>query len=354
MTVTSAGSPVTPLFPDQYSDAVAGRVADPVRLDGSDGDLWIRATPMQGRGVMGSVLSVIHAGPQGVAVMDPGWPGTDMQTEVYDPLDGFLRGLGHRLGDINTVVATHGHPDHIGVAGPLAEITGARLVLGEVEQSSIDAARSGTVIDDYVVDPVGIGAPTGLLEPVLAQQTPDGAASFLPRQRPDVLLEDADRIGSFDVVLTPGHTPGHLCLVDREAEILLAADQILPVVHPGIGLGIGELGGNPVDSYLASLDRLAEFDGYRVVPGHGFVFTGLGARRLETAEHVLARADEVAGILEWDPGVTVWDLASRLHWSGGWEKLQAGPLLVSGLRQTMMYRDLVLTEQLAHWRQVFG
>jgi len=345
---------VTPLFPDQYAESVAGRVAGPVRIDGGDGDLWIRATPMQGRGVMGSVLSVIQTGPEGVTVTDPGWPGRDMQAEVYDPLDGFLRGLGHRLGDITTVVATHGHPDHIGVVGPLAEITGARLVLGEVEQASIDAARDGTSVDDYTVDPTEVGAPAGLLEPVLAQQTPDAAASFLPRQRPDELLEDAARIGSFEVVLTPGHTPGHLCLVDRTAEILLAADQVLPVVHPGIGLGIGELGGNPVDSYLASLDRLAEFDGYRVIPGHGFVFTGLRARRLETAEHVLSRADEVAGVLEWDPSVSVWDLASRLHWSGGWEKLRASQLLVSSLRQTMMYRDLVLTDRLVHWRRVFG
>lgn len=352
MTAPSTG--ITPLFPDQYADAVAGRVAAPVRLDSSGGDLWVRPTPMRGRGVMASVNSVIAVDGGGVAVLDPGWPGKDMQAEVYDPLDGFLRGLGRNLGDVSTVIASHGHPDHIGVVGPLAEVTGARLVLGAVEQASVDAAASGASDTTFAVDPATSGGPPDLLERELQSRGLQARAPFLPRQDADLLLEDADRIGSFEVVLTPGHTPGHLCLVDRAAEILLAADQILPAIYPGIGLGIGQLEGNPVDTYLASLDRLAEFDSYRVVPGHGFVFTGLRTRRLETAEHVLVRAREVAGILEWDPEVTVWDLASRLHWSAGWEKLQRGPMLISSLQQTMMYRDLALTGRTEHWGQVFG
>jgi hypothetical protein len=42
-----------------------------------------------------------------------------------------------------------------------------------------------------------------------------------------------------------------------------------------------------------------------------------------------------------EPGVTTWELASRLTWTGGWEQLSSGLFLYSGLLQTDMYRDFV-------------
>lgn len=181
-----------------------------------------------------------------------------------------------------------------------------------------------------------------------------------PTRTPDVLLADGDRLTDHGLtedagivaVVTPGHTPGHMCLVNPEAGLFLAADMILPEIHPGIGLGVGQLDGNPVVHYLESLERISEFDDLLVIPGHGYVFSGLPARRRETAAHVLGRAREVRRILEWNPEISVWRLVSRLTWSAGWDGLRGSPMLVSGLRQTMMYRDLVLSEGLSG--DVFG
>lgn len=348
-----ADSRITPIFRAQYQAAVGSKVPAPVRVSTADGELWIRAVPMPGAGVMNSVLSTIHLGDRGVTVVDPGWAGSkakDAVGNVLRPLDAFLRERGRRLEEITDVVVTHAHPDHVGATAEMLQATGARYHLGAVEQRTVDAARTGRSQDDYAVERHTIGAPDGVLDKFPFPLAAKGLPPFIPRQRPDVTIGDGDFLPDHGItgelgwraVLTPGHTPGHLCFADDRRKLLIAADHVLPEIFPGIGLGVASLGGNPVKDYLAALDRLAEFDDYTVIPGHGYCFTGLAARRQETREHVMERADEVAQVLEWNPEISVWRLAGRLTWSGGWESLANSPMVWSAIRQTMMYRDLVL------------
>jgi glyoxylase-like metal-dependent hydrolase (beta-lactamase superfamily II) len=353
MVVPTNPSGITPVFRSQYAAATKGKAPAPVRLSSTDGELWVRAVPMPGAGVMTSVLSTVHLGQDGITVIDPGWAGNkaqDAEGNVLRPLHDFLRERGRRLEQITDVIVTHAHPDHIGGVAALLQATGATYHLGAVEQRTVDAARTGTSVDDYAVDEERareIGAPDGVLS-AHPFRTPKAALPpFIPPQRPDVLIEDGGTVKpdtdvALRAVVTPGHTPGHLCFADDNRGILIAADHVLPEIFPGIGLGIGHLGGNPVKDYLDALDRLAEFDGYTVIPGHGFAFTGLAARREETREHVMVRAREVQKVLAWNPELSVWRLASRLTWSGGWEELSSSSMVWSALRQTMMYRDLVL------------
>lgn len=58
------------------------------------------------------------------------------------------------------------------------------------------------------------------------------------------------------------------------------------------------------------------------------------------AEHHLRRAREVRSALERDPDATVWEIASGLTWTGGWDGL-AGFTLASALAQTAMHRAYV-------------
>lgn len=344
---------ITPLFRAQHQAAVAGKVPAPVRVSTADGELWVRAVPMPGAGVMSSVLSTVHLGQDGITVVDPGWAGRSAQDAVGNvlrPLDGFLRERGRRLEQVTDVVVTHAHPDHVGGGAELLRATGARYHLGAVEQRTVDAARTGTSRDDYAVDRHDIGAPEGVMEKFPFPLPDKGLPPFIPRQRPDVCIADGDLLAdngvggelSLRAVLTPGHTPGHLCFADDERRILIAADHVLPEIFPGIGLGIANLGGNPVKDYLAGLERLAEFDDYTVIPGHGYCFRGLGVRRQETVEHVMERAREVSAVLDWNPDISVWRLAGRLTWSGGWDALVNSPMVWSAVRQTVMYRALVL------------
>ncbi|WP_267496977.1 MBL fold metallo-hydrolase [Candidatus Methanoliparum sp. LAM-1] len=56
--------------------------------------------------------------------------------------------------------------------------------------------------------------------------------------RPDIILTDGDKIStenySFKIILTPGHSPGHICLYETNFKFLIAGDHILPKITPNI------------------------------------------------------------------------------------------------------------------------
>jgi glyoxylase-like metal-dependent hydrolase (beta-lactamase superfamily II) len=157
-------------------------------------------------------------------------------------------------------------------------------------------------------------------------------------------LEDEEGLGipGFDLraIWTPGHTPGHVCIVDSQRRIVFSGDHVLPTMHAGIGLG-GESATNALADDVASLDRIAAYDDHEVLPGHGYRFTGLAERARRTRAHHLRRAAEVEALLRVTPTSSVWEIASGLTWTAGWQALR-GFFLFSALHQTHIHRDFVL------------
>lgn len=333
--------------------AVDGGVPDPEPV--TDG-LWSLPIPMPG-GHLAYTLSAVHVGEVGgVTVVDPGW---DTPAAV-ERLDALLAKLGRRIADVATIIVTHAHPDHVGAAPRLRAASGARLLMHEHEQSGIDRERTDLGIGagrdgqpgqlDHRMATWGV--PGSDVERV-AELTAESRADFIPAEPADALLRDGDRVPipglDWRVLATPGHTAGHICLVDDARRLILTGDHVIPHVFPGIGLGAGGGGPRPVEDALASLARLAPYDEYDVLPGHGYRFHGLRERRVEMTAHILRRAREVAAAIAADPAATVWEVASRLTWSAGWARLSQGPMLPSALMQTEMHVDFVRAGGLQRW-----
>lgn len=353
---------VTPVFPQQRASALAGELPAPVRVfpreENQPGtELWVIPFSMPGRGELSFSYCTVYFGPDSVTVVDPGWPTrTDVHGSIVQPLRELLERRGRRLDDIAHVISTHAHPDHLGSAEAVARAAGAKLVVGAREWECIEAVRAGTGGDAYGVTPESVGAPRSALGAFAEESSHVRDHWYFPASRPEILLEPGDDVPGFPfrVLLTPGHTDGHLCFVSDSLGIVLAADMVLPRIYPGIGLSVASLGGNPVAEYLGSLSALAQCDDFVVVPGHGFVFTDFRSRRLDTAAHVLRRAQEVREALRRHPGASAWEVASDITWSLGWEGMQASRRLISGLRQTLMYRDLVSSGELERWEAEFS
>jgi glyoxylase-like metal-dependent hydrolase (beta-lactamase superfamily II) len=272
-------------------------------------------------------------------LIDPGW----LSAENWESLGRACAASGHRVDDIASVVVTHLHPDHIGMADRVRTATGAAVVLHEREQVALDemAGRAPAESPEHRFDEWGVPAAR------LAEL--DVTAGRPPMDVPnpaDVLVTDGALLDipgrTIRVVLTPGHTPGHICLVDAEDGLVFTGDHVLPTIHPGVGLG-GETATNPIADYLESLDRIALFDEHEVCPGHEYVFRGLAARCVTTAEHHLRRSREVAEHLRIDGDPTVWQVASELTWTAGWANLK-GFYLLSALAQTAMHLEFVRSE----------
>ncbi|QJU55424.1 MBL fold metallo-hydrolase [Herbiconiux sp. KACC 21604] len=309
--------------------------------------VWVLPQPTPGDGIPHYTLSyaiVDEAG--GVHLVDPGWD----TEENADRLAAFLADRGARLDDVVSVTATHLHPDHLGLAERLRRETGARVQLHAAEQEAAQrlAEQAETAVEtaaerlalwgvpeadrDELMQVARVAATAG--PRTTAVSTGVGPAGFTA----DLVLHDGELLEvpgrRLEVLHTPGHTPGHLALVDHGDELLFTGDLVLPTIYPGLGLG--GPADDPLGDYLRSLERVSAYAGHEVLPGHGYRFTGIAARCATIREHHLKRSREIAALLDAHPGLTVWQLAERVTWTAGWAHLH-GFYRVSALSQTAMH-----------------
>lgn len=300
-------------------------------------DVWQVSSPIP-EGQLTHTLTYVLRGSAGeLHLVDPGW-GSD---ENLAALEASLGELGFRLGDVTTVVATHHHPDHLGIAARVRQLTGARVVMSATEAEVLRLQLSPEAGDRAVYEGRldAWGVPHNR-RPELREQYDRPA--WLEPTEPDRAVVDGEllELGGHDlrVVLTPGHTSGHLCLVDDARGLIYTGDHVLPHIFAGVGIGVLP-GTRPLADYLASLRILEPYDGLRVLPGHGQVFSGLGERRRTIARHHLRRTQEVHGLLDSLGDAPVWEYTRSMTWTGGWEGLQ-GFWLHSALNQTQMHLEV--------------
>lgn len=142
---------------------------------------------------------------------------------------------------IDTVLNTHGHWDHVADNAALVRQTGAPLLIHTTDAPMIETSQPQTFGFDLPWEP---SQPTALLE--------EGSA---------VTLGDL----TFTVLHTPGHTPGGICLLADEHDVLISGDTLFAGTY-----GRVDLPGAEPDLMIESLHRLATLSPTLTVhPGHG-------------------------------------------------------------------------------------
>jgi ribonuclease/clavin/mitogillin len=102
-------------------------------------------------------------------------------------------------------------------------------------------------------------------------------------------VRDGDRIGAWDVLHTPGHAPGHICLFDPERRTLIAGDM----VANGSTILIPPEDGGDMAAYLDQLRRLDALDATTVLPAHGEPIDDPHALFAYYIKHRLMREEKV-------------------------------------------------------------
>lgn len=271
-----------------------------------------------------------------VHLIDPGLD-TDASLEA---IDSALAAIDRSLDDVRTVVVTHFHPDHIGLAPRIRDLTGATVILSRIERGVIIETSRAREGDD-----------AGRIDQLRSWGVPDSDISAalkraripvdVDRLTADRTVDDGERLvlGSHNlrVVLTPGHTSGHICLVDEQRELVYAGDHLLPRIFAGIGLGVLP-DSDPLDEFLTSLDAVEKYSDFTVLPGHEYPYRGVAERVQEIRAHHLQRTHEVAELIPQLGDATVWEYAEHLTWSAGWEMTRER-FLDSALRQTALHLE---------------
>ncbi len=186
---------------------------------------------------------------------------------------GALADVGITPTDVTRIVCTHHHIDHYGTSGPYREMTH-----GEVYLHPLEAERAASV-DGTLGEDQGFLGRNGVPPAPVEKQLPPMSrwlGNLYRPALPDHLLADGDEIPlgdgrHFEVVWTPGHTPGHCCLLLQPDGILFVGDHLLPKITPHVGIGPGGPD-NPLGDFLASHEKIRRLDARLVCPAHGGVY----------------------------------------------------------------------------------
>jgi len=240
-----------------------------------------------------------------------------------DELETGLAALGHRIEDLELIVLTHQHMDHLGLVEILARRSGARVAAWHQLVGYLRHFSAAAATDDAFAMTVmrRHGVPENL-----ATALSVGTAAFrafgssgevdLPLHDGTV-LELAGR--SLTALHRPGHSPSDVILHDPHRRIVIGGDHLLsrvssnPLVSRPLGAAAGGVGERPhaLQTYIASLHDTRSLDIGLVLGGHGPPVTDHVALIDERLRMHARRARKIAGLLDSGPQ-TAYELASSI------------------------------------------
>ncbi|MFV0333086.1 MAG: MBL fold metallo-hydrolase [Tropicimonas sp.] len=188
---------------------------------------------------------------------------------------------------VRRVIATHHHPDHVGLAGWFQSVHGAELAASRstwlyARMLTLDVQESWP--EETLAFYRGAGMDPAILAKRIAARPFNFADCVWPMPLGFTRLEEGGviRIGGrdWDIRMGDGHACEHATFWSRGDRLVLGGDQLLPSISPNLGVYPTEPEADPVGAWLASCERLAPHarDDQLVLPGHKLPFTGLPER----------------------------------------------------------------------------
>lgn len=222
-------------------------------VDGLYGYIW------QGNGNNCNtyVFADVLPGKRPHAIVDPGFVRNEFREACFDSLVDSMNRDGLAVEDIGLVINTHTHPDHCQATEAIVERTFGPEDGSPVRQAIVALSREEE--DYYLAAGENMFGMFGMEVPEL------GPLFYLAEG--DLVLGGGNRVVQLQVFLSPGHSPGSVCLYWPENRVLITGD----VLFFG-SVGRTDFPGGSAATLKKSIERLSELDVEYVLPGHSTEF----------------------------------------------------------------------------------
>lgn len=237
--------------------------------------------------------------------------------EAWEQLLRSFQNLGITPNDIDQIVLTHHHPDHIGLVDKfpastpvLAHPAADRWLYRTEEFKSFHRATFTEWFDEF-------GIPESLsfyLNKLLSPM------DYACQRKLDIPLTEGMKLpgdSEWTIIETPGHATSHISLYREKDQVLIAGDVLLqhissnPILEPPFKQG--EKRHKPLVDYIATLQRISELNPEIVYPGHGEIIVGevqpLIEKRLKAQEE---RAQKVSEMRQESRDMSVFEICKQL------------------------------------------
>lgn len=240
--------------------------------------------------------------------------------KALDELQSQLGALGHSIDDIELVVLTHQHVDHVGLAEIIVQHSGAEVAAIDVAVERLANFSRDAELDDRFAAELMLrsGIPENVvvaLQSVSASFRGWGSKVQVTRPLADgEILELSNRM--LEVQHRPGHSPSDTLFWDGERHLLLAADHLIAHIssNPLISRPLDGSGKRTqaLVSYIESLRMTRELPAELVLSGHGDPITNHVALIDERLAKTERRKQKILSLIREQGPVSGHELAQAL------------------------------------------
>jgi len=196
------------------------------------------------------------------AIVDPGHITNEFGETCFDNLVKAMEGDGFKIDDIGLIINTHSHPDHCQSNELVVEKSGAWITMSEEE----DEFRN--TLGEKLYAMLGVKVPQ--------------FTSLFHLKEGDLSLGTKSKV-ELQIIHTPGHSPGSICLYWPDNKILITGD----VVFYG-SIGRTDFPSGSLSLLKKSIDKLSQLDAEVLVPGHSTQYGSIVEGRLNVERNFQA------------------------------------------------------------------
>lgn len=279
--------------------------------------------------------------------------------EAFEALCHSLSEAGVEPQTLTDILFTHFHIDHVGMIPRFKRLSeNLNLWIHQIEKEF-----SRSIVEDFS------NYLNGMKRFLIVSDAPASFADNLQKFHPAFFtpeayeeiartaypLFDGQKISVgdyyFQVLWTPGHSPGHICLYEPTFKALISGDHVLPTITPHVSQFMANT--NPLEDYLESLGKVEKLDVKLVLPAHERSFQNLSDRVEQLRNHHKQRLKEILNHLS-AGSLTPYDLASKIQWNVNYKSWNNFPQFQKYLALGETMSHLTFLEKKGFVKRVFS